>query len=59
MNKYLDSNAQNITCSLLRIAAFIRQHKLENKTAKDISQIGKFDFIAWNFLLAIYKSGWN
>ena len=39
MNECLEDDAKNITCSLLRIAAFIRQHKLEDKTAKDIPQI--------------------
>ena len=59
MNKYLEGNAKNIMCLLHRIAAFVRQHKLEDKTAKDISQILEFGFVAWNFLLAIYKSGWD
>ena len=36
MNKYLEGDAKNIMCSLLRIAVFIRQHKLEDKTAKNI-----------------------
>ena len=36
INKYLEGNAKNITCSLYRMAAFIRQQKLEDKTAKDI-----------------------
>jgi len=33
MNKYLEDDAKNIIYSLLRIVAFIRQYKLENKTA--------------------------
>jgi len=57
INEYLDDDVKNITCLLLKIVAFIRQYKLENKTAKNISQINKFSFVAWNFLLAIYESG--
>ena len=58
INKYLKSNAKNTICLLLRIAAFIRQYKLY-KTTKDIPQISEFSFIAWDFLSAIYKFGWN
>ena len=39
MNKYLEGNAKNIMCLLHRIAAFVRQHKLEDRTAEDIPQI--------------------
>jgi len=55
----LEGDAKNIICPLLRIVAFIRQCKLEDKTTKDISQILEFGFIAWNFFLAIYKSSWD
>ena len=34
MNEYLEGNTKNIICSLLRIAAFIKQCKLEGKTEK-------------------------
>ena len=34
-------------CSLLRIVAFIKQYKLEDKTTKDISQIREFGFVVW------------
>jgi len=46
MNEYLEDDAKNITCSLLRIVVFIRQHKLEDKTAKNIPQILEFGFVA-------------
>ena len=59
MNKYLEDDAKNIMCSLLRIVVFIMQHKLEDKTTENISQIFEFGFVAWDFLLAIYESGWN
>jgi len=40
----LENDAKNITFSLYRMATFIRQRKLEDKTAKNISQIEKFGF---------------
>jgi len=46
MNEYLENNAKNIVYSLYRIAIFIRQCKLGNKTVEDISQIVKFGFVA-------------
>ena len=55
----MEDDAKNTIYLLLRIAAFIRQHKLEDKTTKDIPQIPEFSFVAWNFLSAIYESGWN
>ena len=48
-----------LTSQNCRIVVFIRQHKLKNKTVKDIPQISEFGFIAWDFLLAIYESGWD
>jgi len=59
MNKYLEGNAKKITCSLHRITSFVRQWKLEDKIANNISQITKFGFVAWDFLTAIYESGWD
>lgn len=57
--KYLEDDTKNIICSLLRIVVFIKQWPLENKMVKDIPQISKFGFVAWEFLSAIYKFGWN
>ena len=34
MNKYLKGDSKNITCSLLKMAAFIKQHRLEKKIEK-------------------------
>jgi len=56
MNEYLEDNTKNITCSLLRMIVFIRQCKLEDKTAEDIPQISEFGYMVWDFSLAIYKS---
>ena len=35
-----------LTSQNYRIVVFIRQHKLKNKTVKDIPQISEFGFIA-------------
>jgi len=57
ITEYLEDNIKNITCLLYRIAAFVRQCKLEDKDAKNISPISKFSFVALDFLLAVYESG--
>jgi len=44
VNEYLKSNAKNIAFSLYRMATFVRQIKLEDKSAIDISQITEFGF---------------
>ena len=59
MNEYLERDTKNIICILLRMVAFIKQCRLENKTEKDILQISEFGFVAWEFLSAIYKAEWN
>ena len=56
MNEYLEGDAKNIVCSLYRIAAFIRQYKIENKTAEEVMEFG---FVAWDFISSIYKSVWD
>ena len=45
INKYLNGNVRNIICSLLRIAAFDKQQRLEDKIAEDIPQIAEFGFV--------------
>jgi len=42
---------------LLRIAVFIKQYKLKDKSKKYISQITEFGYAICLFLLAIYESG--
>lgn len=44
--EYLKDDTQNVTFSLLKMMAFIKQYPLENKMAKDISQILEFRFVA-------------
>ena len=59
VDEYLASNTKSIICSLLRMAAFIKQCSLKNRIAKNIPQISKFSFVVQEFLSAIYKSRWN
>ena len=59
INEYLEGDVKNIACSLYRMAIFIRQRKLKDKTTKDIPQIVEFRFTAWDFILSIYEFGWN
>jgi len=46
INKYLKDDTKNITYLLYRIAAFIRQRKLEDKITEDIPQIVEFGLAA-------------
>jgi len=46
MNKYLEDDTKNTTCSLHRIVSFVRQQKLEDKIADNISQIVEFGFVS-------------
>ena len=39
------------------MVTFMRQRKLEDKTAADIPQIVEFSFTAWNSISVIYRSG--
>jgi len=55
----LEGDAKNIICSLYRIATFIRQRKLKDKTVENIPQIVEFGFTTWDFISFIYKSEWN
>jgi len=41
------------------MATFVRQIKLEDKSAIDISQITEFGFATWDFISSISKSGWD
>ena len=58
-DKYLVGNTKNIMCSLLRMAAFIKQQPLGNRNTKDILQIADFGFVAQKFITAIYRSSWD
>ena len=57
INKFFSSNAQNITCSLLRINIFIKQHSLDDKPAKDFPKLADIGFVVWYLVNIIYESG--
>ena len=59
VDQYISGNTQNITCFLLQIAQFIKQQSLGDKTVEDILLIFKFGAVAWQFINAIYESGWD
>ena len=56
VDEYLEGDAKNVMCSLLRMVAFIKQCLLGNRIAKNILQISEFEFMAWEFLSTIYES---
>jgi len=57
IDKFINSNVQNIMCLLLRIGTFIKQHTLSDKHAKDFLELANIGFIAWYLINVIYESG--
>jgi len=49
----------NISTLLFKMANFIRSKVFLGHTEKNISAIVGFGQVAWNFILSIYKLGWN
>jgi len=58
-NEFLQSDARNVSCSLIRMAKFIRQRNITNRDSNKIPQIDSFGEAAFNFIMAIYKAGWD
>jgi len=58
-NKFLNSDINNISCSLQCMACFLRQHNLEGRNGNNIKQLDPFGQSAWDFISAIFKSGWD
>jgi len=58
-NKFINSDINNITCSLQCMTCFIRQRSLENRNANNIRQLDSFGEFAWDFILAIFESSWD
>jgi len=56
---YIETDAQNIISSLLKISKFIKQHPLDNKTEMNILSITSFGSATWNLIQSIYKSEWD
>lgn len=59
MNEFLRNDVNNMTTSLLHMATFLNQRKLDDQDGNDIYQLSSFGDTTWQFILAIYKSGWN
>ena len=59
MNKFLQSNAQNISCSLIYIAEFVKQRNITNHDGNKITQIDSFSEAALTFIQTIYEAGWD
>ena len=58
-NEFLQSDAYNVSCSLIRMAEFIRQRNITNRDGNKIPQIDSFREAVFNFIMAIYKAGWD
>jgi len=58
-NEFLNSDITNISCSLQCMAYFFRQRNLEGCNKNNINQLEPFGQSAWDFILAIFKSGWD
>jgi len=58
-NEFLNSDINNITCSLKRMAYFLRQRNIKDRDANSIRQLDPFGESAWDFISAIFESGWD
>jgi len=58
-NEFLNSDINNITCSLKRMACFLRQRNVKENNANSIRQLDPFSESAWDFISAIFESGWD
>ena len=58
-NEVLQNDMHNISCSLIRIAQFIRQRNISNWDGNMIPQLNSFGDAAFDFILAIHETGWN
>jgi len=58
-NEFLNSDINNISCSLQRMACFLRQCNLEGHNRNNIKQLDPFGQSAWDFISTIFESGWD
>ena len=56
VDKFLGNDAQNITCSLLRIRTFIKQYLFSDKQAADLPVLKDYDIAMQQLLNTIYES---
>jgi len=53
-NEFTDIDNSNIVISLLRIANYIKRAKVLNNDV-DLLAIARFVYVAWMFILSVYK----
>jgi len=58
-NEFLQSDVRNMACSLQRMACFLKQQSLEGRDGNNIPQLELFGESAWEFISAIFESGWD
>jgi len=58
-NEFLNSDINNIMCSLQHMACFLRQQNVKDRNANNIRQLDPFSKSAWDFISAIFESGWD
>ena len=58
-NEFLNSDINNIMCSLQHMACFLRQWNVKDQNANNIRQLDSFSESAWDFISAIFESGWD
>ena len=58
-NEFLQSDVRNMACSLQRMACFLKQRSLEGRNGNNIPQLELFGESAWDFICAIFESGWD
>ena len=58
-NEFLQSDVRNMACSLQRMACFLKQRSLEGCDGNNIPQLELFGESAWDFISAIFESGWD
>ena len=58
-NEFLNSDIQNIACSLQRMACSLRQRNIKDHNGNNIRQLDPFGDSAWNFISAIFEAGWD
>jgi len=59
MNEFLQSDVRNMVCSLQCMACFLKQRSLEGRDSNNIPQLALFGESAWEFISAIFESGWD
>jgi len=58
-NKFLNSDINNVMCSLKCMACFLRQRNVKDRDTNSIRQLDPFSESAWDFISAIFESGWD